>query len=92
MQELSGEQSRQAAVALEQLFMQTPAQRTADLLLREHQSREQLWKLARTPQGWGQKSRMREVEGQPAPCPASTHHFHPLVVKQQVLAFGDDHL
>lgn len=45
MQQGSREQPRQAAVALQQALVHTPAQGHAHLLLRHHQGGQQLWQL-----------------------------------------------
>lgn len=47
VQKLSGQQSGQATVALQQLLMQSPAQGASNLLLCQQQSRQQLGKLWR---------------------------------------------
>lgn len=82
MQQLSREQSGQAAVALEQLLMQTPAQRTSDLLLCKHQSGQQFWKLVRIQrreQRWTEKKRIREAENATPSCPDQLRIFTPLL-------------
>ncbi|TNN44784.1 hypothetical protein EYF80_045033 [Liparis tanakae] len=47
VQQFPRQQSRQTTVTLQQLLMQPPAQREANLLLREQQSRQQLRELMR---------------------------------------------
>lgn len=89
MQQLSRQQSGQAAVMLQQLLMQPPAQRTSHLLLRQQQSCQQLRELLRNQEN----RRGRHTEPQEHYEHVQQRRFiYPLVVQRQVLSSGKNHL
>lgn len=103
MQQLSRQQSGQAAVTLQQLLMQPPAQRASNPLLRQQQSRQQLRELMRNQGNQNQRRKQsRDRTGNSETKVTNQAEltagliteslFYRLVVQRQVLSSGQNHL